>query len=147
MFRLNLESGLWYLSTAVIAAVGLYALHGYFSGSIDGFAAFVVVLVTVATFGFVLGIAAYLGGQRKAGWAPERESERRRAKGPEVPRAQSVITGHWQAPTEYRRHRSVLAAVVAGGFLMIPFSPVLGLVLVSVGAVIYLVLKAVETLE
>ena len=144
---MKLESFLWYVSIAMIAGISLYAFYAYFSGQITGFGAFTLLLVTYATFGFLLGVASYLAGQRKAGWVPEEESRKILAPPrPEIQR-ESVLRAFAPRPRRYAPYRKALLAILAAGVLAILWNAVLGLLVVVMAAVTYGVLTAVELFE
>ena len=147
----KLESFLWYLSITVIVIISLYVFYGYFSGEMSGFGAFTLLLVTYAAFGFMLGVAAHLAGQRKDGWTPEEEWSKRAGGSRSVPRSdlrsESVLSAFTPRARMYGKYRKVLLILIAAGMLLILESPALGLVVVCIAAVSYVVLRAVELFD
>jgi hypothetical protein len=145
---LKLESLLWYVSLSVIVGISLYVFAGYFGGSISGFDALAVLLVTYAAFGFLIGISIHLGEQRKGGWDPKKEERNLMAHTGDTRRRESSILDDFHpGRPEYGVFKKISIVIVAAGFLLMIESAALGLILICAAAVIYLVLSMIETFE
>jgi len=145
----KMESFLWYVSVLAIVVVGGYVFFSYFSGQMGGGAALVLVIVACTAFGFLMFVAAYLGGYRKAGWTPEQEARRSEtAKRGQPERSPSAIMpGVVQTESRYRTYKRVTLLLTAVGALAMAFNPPLGLLVIVISGLSFAALRAVEIFE
>jgi len=143
-----MESFLWYISVLAIVVVGGYVFFSYFSGQMGGGAALVLLIVACTAFGFLMFVAAYLGGYRKAGWTPEQEARRREAtKKERERRASAIMPGLGQSESKYRTYKRITLLLIAVGAVAMPFNPALGLLIIVIAGFSFAVLRAVEIFE
>lgn len=144
-----MESFLWYASVLAIVVVGGYVFFSYFSGQMGGGAALVLLLVACTAFGFLMFVAAYLGGYRKAGWTPEQEA-RRGELGRKEQRersASAIMPGLVQSESKYRTYKRITLLFIVVGAVAMAFNPALGLLMVVIAGLSFAVLRAVEIFE
>lgn len=144
-----MESFLWYVSVLAIVIVGGYVFYSYFSGQMGGGAALVLVIVACTAFGFLMFVAAYLGGYRKAGWTPEQEARRGELAKRERPERSpsAVMPGLIQSESKYRTYKRIMLLLIVVGAVAIGFNPALGLLLIVMAGLSFAILRAVEIFE
>jgi len=144
-----MESFLWYVCFLAIAVVGIYVFYSYFSGEMAGGAALTLLLVACVTFGFLMAVASYLGGHRKAGWTPEREVERAQVRRKEAKQrsTSTIVAGSEEGRSGYRTYKLIAVLLVVAGGVCMAFNAALGLVVIIISGLSFAGLRAVEIFE